>query len=74
MQDVKHPQATKRENIVTIGQSGKIILQGSELEVNTATVDVNAATSDFSGPIKTTHITTESIASKSYTPGASNIW
>jgi len=59
---------------VTIGQSGKVTVQGSEMEVNTSLVDVNAGVSNFSGFITASSITTDSIASKSYTPGAGNIW
>ena len=59
---------------VTIGQSGTVTIQGGIVKIKAASVDVQAATSKFSGQVQTDTVVTNSVISKSYTPGAGNIW
>ena len=68
-------------NSLTIGVSDivlhtgvKVILNGSIVEINSATVNVNSGMSIFSGVVKCETLITKSVVSDSYTPGAGNIW
>lgn len=60
---------------IKLESSGSITINAnSRFVVNAASVQVNAATSTFSGKITCTGVTTPSTVSGTYTPGAGNIW
>jgi hypothetical protein len=54
--------------------SGKVTINGTTLKLSAAMVDVQAGTSKFSGLVQADTLVTNSVISKSYTPGAGNIW
>lgn len=54
--------------------SGAIQVTSGKVTINTSTLEVTAATSKFSGTVDCAKLTTKSVVSDSYTPGAGNIW
>jgi hypothetical protein len=65
---------TKIESAVQVSNSGKVTINGTTLKLSAAMVDVQAGTSKFSGLVQADTLGTNSVISKSYTPGAGNIW
>jgi uncharacterized protein involved in type VI secretion and phage assembly len=66
---------------ITMGSSGISVETAGEFSVDAASISltagsvtVTAGSSDFSGSISCASITTASVISGSYTPGAGNIW
>jgi uncharacterized protein involved in type VI secretion and phage assembly len=60
---------------IKLESSGSItITANSRFVVNAASVQVNAASSTFSGSVTCASLTTPSVTSASYTPGAGNVW
>jgi uncharacterized protein involved in type VI secretion and phage assembly len=60
---------------VTVNSSSKVTINtGASVEVNAATVTVNAGQATFSGVVQASTVITNSVVSSSYTPGAGNIW
>lgn len=59
---------------VTLQSSGKVTISGSVTHINGSSVKVNTATATFSGTVKSNTVITDSVVSKTYTPGAGNIW
>jgi uncharacterized protein involved in type VI secretion and phage assembly len=59
---------------VTINAPSKITLTTGTAEINASQVNVNAASSIFSGTVQCATLITTSVVSSSYTPGAGNIW
>ena len=71
----------KLENVVRISganvilkASGKISLSSSSAQIDAGSVRVNSGVSTFSGTVTSKTVITDSVVSKSYTPGAGNIW
>ena len=64
----------KIESAVQVSNSGKVTVHGTTLKFTASMVDVQAGISKFSGLVKADTISTNSVISKSYTPGAGNIW
>jgi len=65
---------TKIESAVQVSNSGKVTVNGTTLKISASMVDVQAGTSKFSGLVQADTVVTNSVTSKSYTPGAGNIW
>jgi hypothetical protein len=65
---------TKIESAVQVSNSGKVTVNGTTLKFSASMVDVQAGTSKFSGVVQADTVITNSVVSKSYTPGAGNIW
>lgn len=59
---------------MTIGQAGKVTIQGSMVNINAAKITAQAGMSTFSGVVQADTVITNSVVSSSYTPGAGNIW
>jgi hypothetical protein len=62
------------ESAVHVNNSGQVTVQGTTVKLNGSMIDVQAATSRFSGVVQSDTLITNSVISKSYTPGAGNIW
>ena len=62
------------EAAIQVSNSGQVTIQGNTVKLSASMVDVQAATSKFSGLVQADSVITNSVISKSYTPGASNIW
>lgn len=72
---------TAGSNTITMGSSGISVETSGEFSVDASTVSITtgsitatSGSSDFSGSITCSSITTPSVVSASYTPGAGNIW
>ena len=72
--DSLQSRLTKMESAVHVSNSGQVTVNGTTLKLNASMVDVQAATSKFSGMVQADTLVTNSVISKSYTPGAGNIW
>lgn len=59
---------------IEIATSGTLSLKGSDLMVDVSSATVLAQSTIFSGEITCSKITTSSVISPSYTPGAGNCW
>jgi uncharacterized protein involved in type VI secretion and phage assembly len=59
---------------VKITTSGKFEVQASSIKMTAGQVNVDTALAKFSLAVKCEMLTTTSVVSKSYTPGAGNIW
>ena len=59
---------------VTITQSGKFTVNATTVDISAGSINAHAGMSKFSGVVKADTVITNSVASKSYTPGAGNIW
>jgi uncharacterized protein involved in type VI secretion and phage assembly len=59
---------------VTINTRASIDLDTQSLTVNASSVTVNASSAKFSGSVECDSLTTNSVASQSYTPGVGNLW
>jgi uncharacterized protein involved in type VI secretion and phage assembly len=60
---------------VTVTTSAKVTVNaGAAVEINAATVTVNAAMATFSGVVQATTVIATSVVGTTYTPGAGNIW
>ena len=59
---------------VTITQSGKFTVNATTVDISAGLINAHAGMSKFSGVVKADTVITNSVASKSYTPGAGNIW
>ena len=74
-QDSNGNAVTMEASGVTVDASTKVTINaGASVEVNAATVSVNAGMSTFSGVVQASTVITNSVVSASYTPGAGNIW
>lgn len=64
----------KLEDVVKIS-GGSVTLQASgTVTINGSAVKVNTGLTTFSGTTKSNTVITDSVVSKTYTPGAGNIW
>jgi uncharacterized protein involved in type VI secretion and phage assembly len=59
---------------VSIETSGEFSVQASSITMTAGSVSVTSGSSDFSGAVSAASVTTSSVVSSSYTPGAGNIW
>jgi uncharacterized protein involved in type VI secretion and phage assembly len=59
---------------ITVVTGAKVTVQASEVEVTAGQVKVTAGMSTFSGIVQARAVITDSVISKSYTPGAGNMW
>jgi uncharacterized protein involved in type VI secretion and phage assembly len=59
---------------ISLETSGTAKTQASTTEVTSAVVNVNAGMATFSGVVQSQVVTTTSVISSSYTPGAGNVW
>jgi uncharacterized protein involved in type VI secretion and phage assembly len=59
---------------ITISGGAKVTVQATEVEIGAGSLKVNCPQSTFSGAIKANAIDTETITSKTYSPGAGNMW
>lgn len=59
---------------VSIQSPSKVEVKAPSVSVSAATVQVDAAISDFSGIVLCDTLITNSVVSPSYTPGAGNVW
>ena len=60
---------------VTVTTAAKVTVNaGASVEINAATVTVNAAMATFSGVVQATTVIATSVVGTTYTPGAGNIW
>ena len=59
---------------VSIETSGEFSVQASSITMTAGSVTVTSGSSDFSGAVSAASVTTSSVVSSSYTPGAGNIW
>lgn len=62
------------QNGVTIETSGNLSAQASATTLKSATVDVTAGQSSFSGQVTAAAVQTPSVIGATYTPGAGNVW
>ena len=73
---------TKMESAVQVDNAGnmtmtlpaKFKINASVVEINAGMIKANAALSKFSGVVKADTVNTNSVISKTYTPGAGNVW
>lgn len=59
---------------VSIQTSGSLKSTASSTEIKSATVDVTAGQSSFSGQVQAAAVNTPAVIGASYTPGAGNVW
>jgi uncharacterized protein involved in type VI secretion and phage assembly len=59
---------------VSIETSGEFSVDASSISMTAGSVTVTSGSSDFSGTINCLSVSTPSVKSGSYTPGAGNIW
>jgi uncharacterized protein involved in type VI secretion and phage assembly len=59
---------------ISIETSGEFSVEASSISLSAGTVTVTSGSSDYSGSITCNAMTTPSVTSASYTPGAGNIW
>ena len=59
---------------VSIETSGEFSVDASSISMTAGSVSVTSGTSDFSGTVSCLSVSTPSVKSGSYTPGAGNIW
>ena len=59
---------------MTFSLAGKFKINASVVEINAGLLKANAALSKFSGVVKANTVNTNSVISKTYTPGAGNVW
>src|SRR5262249_12020909 len=59
---------------ITVTASAKVTINATEVKVSATRVTVDAAMSKFSGVVQADTVISNSVVSKSYTPGAGNIW
>lgn len=59
---------------ITITASAKVTINASQVALSASMVTVDAAMSKFSGAINCDALISNSVVSKTYTPGAGNIW
>lgn len=59
---------------ITVRSSSKITLDAPSIAIKAATVNADTAMAKFTGVVKSEAVTTSAVISKSYTPGAGNIW
>ena len=59
---------------VTISSASTVTVQGNIVKISASTIKADAGISKFSGVVQADTLITNSVASKSYTPGAGNIW
>lgn len=59
---------------IALETSGEFSVEASSISLSAGTVTVTSGSSDYSGSITCNAMTTPSVTSASYTPGAGNIW
>jgi uncharacterized protein involved in type VI secretion and phage assembly len=59
---------------ISIKSSGTVKIEGADVDVSAAKVDVKAGMSKFSGTIQANTVIADAVVGTSYTPGAGNIW
>ncbi len=59
---------------VTVQTGAKVNVQASEVDVTAGQVQVNAATSVFSGMVQCDVLQATTVVATTYTPGAGNVW
>lgn len=59
---------------VTITTGQKVTVKAADMEITSGKIRVNAAHTQFNGIIQANVVVTDSVISKSYTPGAGNVW
>lgn len=59
---------------ITLETTGTLDARASSTTLNSATVDVTAGQSSFSGQVTAAVVQTPSVIASSYTPGAGNVW
>lgn len=59
---------------IAIDTGSKCTINASSITVSAGTVKVDAGMATFTGTVKCTALITDSVVSKSYTPGAGNVW
>lgn len=60
---------------VTLRSTGNLTIDaGGKTTVEGAVVDMNTATANVNGVMKAKTVVTDQVVSKSYTPGAGNVW
>jgi uncharacterized protein involved in type VI secretion and phage assembly len=59
---------------ISVETPGEFSVDAAAISMSAGSVTVTAGSSDFSGSISCASITTSSVVSASYTPGAGNIW
>lgn len=64
----------KLENVVKISGSNVTLQSSGKVTISGSSVKVNTGTATFSGTVKSNTVITDSVVSKTYTPGAGNIW
>ena len=59
---------------IAIDTGSKCTINASGVTVTAGTVKVDTSMATFTGAVKCTSLITDSVVSKSYTPGAGNVW
>lgn len=59
---------------VTIKTGMTVSVKATDIDITAGKIKVNAAHTQFNGVVQANVIVTDSIISKSYTPGAGNVW
>jgi hypothetical protein len=59
---------------MTITLAGKFKVNATIVDINAGSIKANAGLSKFSGTLQSDTVITDSVVSKTYTPGAGNIW
>jgi len=74
IQDSNGNEITTGPSGITLQSSGTVTIQASDIELTATTVNVNAATTTFTGVVNgSVTVMTPSVVGGSYTPGAGNI-
>lgn len=59
---------------VTITTGQKVTVKATDMEITSGKIRVNAAYTQFNGIVQANVVVADSVISKSYTPGAGNVW
>lgn len=59
---------------IQIRAGGKISLACSEIEIDAATITVNAGMAKFSGVVQADTLIANTVVASTYSPGAGNLW
>jgi phage gp45-like len=59
---------------ITIQSAAKLEIDAATVKLNAGMLEVDAAMSKFSGVVQCDTLVTNSVVASSYTPGAGNVW
>lgn len=66
--------ADSNGNSILLGPSGIVITSSSEVTINAESLEINSASTQFSGVLTADAIIANTLTGTVYTPGSGNIW